>query len=370
LPSVSPFAQLSTTYMKKKTSSRKSVKLAIIGTGGMAESHAQNFRAIEGCEIVGVSDIDAKRAAYFAAKYEIPHHFGHTDDLLDKLEIDAVSVVTPDPFHAPISLRCLKAGKHVLCEKPLALNYADAKKMTIAAKKAGVINMVNFSYRNMANIQEVAKRVQRGDLGEIRHVEASYMQTWLTSNLWNDWRKTPALLWRLSQAHGSKGVLGDIGVHIVDFATYPVGPLASVNCKLKVFPKAPKNRIGEYKFDANDSAILSVEFANGALGIIHTTRWATGHANQLTLKIFGTKGAIEIDGEVSSDTYRLCLGENVQAVKWETVKVEPTPTNYQRFIRAILSGKQEQPDFARGAEVQKVLDACFVSDSKGKKIKL
>jgi predicted dehydrogenase len=356
--------------MKSKKHHSKIVKLAIIGTGGMADHQAQNFKAIEGCKIVAVCDIDPKRAAYFAAQHEVAEHFTDTAEMLKKVEIDAVTVVTPDAFHAVVSLQCLKAGKHILCEKPLAVNYADAKKMTVAAKKAGVINMVNFTYRNMANIQEVATRVQRGDLGEIRHVEASYMQTWLSSTSWGDWREKPALLWRLSTAHGSKGVLGDIGVHIVDFATYPAGPLSKVNCKLKTFPKVAGNRIGEYKFDANDSAILNVEFKNGAIGIIHTTRWATGHTNQLTLKIFGTKGAIEIDGEISQDSYRICVGPNVDTAKWETVTAGPTPTNYQRFIRSILAGKQEQPDFARGAEVQKVLDACFVSDKSGKAVKL
>jgi predicted dehydrogenase len=356
--------------MKLKKPTSKTVKLAIIGTGGMAEWQAQNFKKIKECTIVGVCDIDPKRAAYFAAQNEVTSHFTDSAEMLKKLEIDAVTVVTPDPFHAPVSLQCLKAGKHILCEKPLALNYADARKMTTAAQKAGVINMVNFTYRNMSNIQEVAKRVQRGDIGEVRHVEASYMQSWLSSSHWGDWREKPGLLWRLSSAHGSKGVLGDIGVHIVDFATYPAGPIAKVNCKLKAFPKAPKNRIGEYVFDANDSAVLNVEFKNGAVGIIHTTRWATGHGNQLTLKIFGTKGAFEIDSEISDNTYRMCIGENVGTLKWETVNVEPTPTNYERFIRSILNGKQEQADFARGAEVQKVLDACFVSDKSGKAVKL
>jgi len=336
----------------------------------MAGAHANNFKAIDGCEIVAVCDVDLTRAEYFAAEHKVLARFTDTAEMLKQVEIDAVSIVTPDPFHTPISLQCLKAGKHVLCEKPLALHYADARKMVVAAQKAGVVNMVNFSYRNWPCIQAVAQRVQRGDIGEVMHVEASYLQAWLSSKVWGDWRTLPAWLWRLSTDHGSKGVLGDVGVHIVDFATYPVGPIAKVDCKLKTFPKAPKNRIGDYRLDANDSAVMTVEFKNGALGVIHTTRWATGHPNQLTLKIFGTLGAIEINSEISRDSYRLCVGENVDQAKWETVEVESTPSNYQRFISAIATGKAEQPDFARGAEVQKVLDACFLSDAEGKQVRV
>jgi predicted dehydrogenase len=165
-------------------------------------------------------------------------------------------------------------------------------------------------------------------------------------------------------------VLGDIGVHIVDFATFPVGPIAKVNCKLKTFHKAPKDRIGEFKLDANDSAVLMVEFKNGAIGVIHTTRWASGHANHLSLKIHGKLGSIEIDSDVSTNGYRICSGKNLDTAKWQQVTTPMTPSNHERFITAIRTGKTEQPDFARGAEVQKVLDACFVSDAKGRAITL
>jgi predicted dehydrogenase len=212
--------------------------------------------------------------------------------------------------------------------------------------------------------------VRRGVIGEIRHVEASYLQAWLASKIWGDWRTTSAWLWRLSSKHGSKGVLGDIGVHIVDFATFPAGPIKSVYCRLKAFDKAKGNQIGEYKLDANDSAVLTVEFANGALGTIHTTRWCGGHANRLFLKIAGTKGTIEIDSEKTTSGYRICAGKDLDTAQWKDVVVKPTPNNYQRFIKSILTGVQDQPDFARGAEVQKVLDACFTSDTAGKPIKV
>jgi predicted dehydrogenase len=339
------------------------VRLAIIGTGGMANHHARQFATVKGCRIVAACDIDMERARVFAAQHGIPAAYGDAAKMLREEEIDAVSIVTPDAAHMPVSLQCLRAGKHVLCEKPLALNAKDAAKMVAAAKKARVVNMVNFSYRDWPCIQAAAAAVRRGDIGEVRHVEASYLQAWLASKVWGDWRANPSWLWRLSGKHGSKGALGDVGVHIIDYATYPAGPIREVYCRLKTFPKAPGDRIGDYHLDANDSATLNVEFANGALGVIHTTRWAPGHANRLALKICGTLGSIDLDSERSTDSYRVCRGRDLDRGVWKEVRCKPVPGAYSRFIAAIRSGQSGEPDFARGAEVQRVLDAAFASDA-------
>jgi predicted dehydrogenase len=346
------------------------IRLAIIGTGGMAHHHAKKFKEIGGCEIAAACDIDRTRVDTFCADHGVAEAYTSEKELLKHAPIDAVSVVTPDAFHAPISIQCLRAGKHVLCEKPLAVCHEDAARMVAAARKSGRIHMVNLSYRDWPCLQEVATLILQGGLGEIRHVEASYLQAWLASKIWGDWRTTPAWLWRLSQKHGSKGVLGDIGVHIIDFATFPAGPIAKVFCRLKTFPKAPRNRIGEYVLDANDSAALTVEFKSGALGVIHTTRWSGGHANRLYLKISGTQGTVEIDSDRSIASYRICAGEGFDKVEWIEVKCAATPNNYERFLRSIRTGEQDQPDFVRGAEVQKILDACVESDRLGRMVKV
>jgi len=355
------------TKLSKKT---EPVRLAIIGTGGMANAHAGRYSEIPGCRIVAGCDIDLGRARAFCDKHKIPAAFEGVDALLAGADFDAVSVVTPDAFHTPVTLQCLRAGKHVLCEKPLALNHADACAMLAAAKEADVVHMVNFSYRDWPCIQAATRAVRRGDIGEIRHVKASYFQSWLPSKVWGDWRKSPSFLWRLSTRHGSKGVLGDIGVHIVDYATYPAGPLSEIYCRLKTFPKAPGDQIGEYVLDANDSAVMNVEFANGALGIIHTSRWVGGHQNRLFLKLVGTKGTIEMDSERSTTTYRECRGRRLDKAEWSEVACKAVPNNYKRFITAIRTGEQGEPDFARGAEVQRMLDACFQSDKERRPVSL
>lgn len=345
-----------------KTSKTKSVGVAIIGTGGMANVHAQHYQSIPGCKLVGCFDIDTDRAEAFASKYEIPEAYTELDKMLAQSGCDAVSVVTPDAAHMPVSLTCLKAGKHVLCEKPLALTAPDAKKMLAAAQKASVVHMVNFSYRDWPCIQAATAAIARGEIGEIRHVEASYLQAWLPSKVWGDWRTNPAWLWRLSTKHGSRGVLGDVGVHIVDYATFPCGQVREVFCRLKTFPKVKGNRVGAYVLDANDSATLSIEFANGALGVIHTTRWAAGHTNRLALKICGSKGTISMDSEIATDSYRICSGRNLHKSLWKEVSCKPVLNNYQRFVGAIRGKPIGQPDFARGVEVQEILDACFESE--------
>ncbi|MEI6106899.1 MAG: Gfo/Idh/MocA family oxidoreductase [Opitutae bacterium] len=354
--------------MIKPTS--KTVRVAIIGTGLMAKAHAEAYREIRGCTLVAAVDVDLPRAQAFAATHGITAAYGSVAAMLRQADCDAVSIVAPDALHAPLALQCLRAGKHVLCEKPLALNYAEARRMEAAARKAGVVHLVNFSYRNWSCVHAVAELIRSGRLGDLRHVEASYLQSWLLQSQWGDWRTTPAFLWRLSKRHGSKGVLGDIGVHIVDFTTYPAGPIKKVFAQLKVFPKARGDRIGPYHFDANDSAVLNVEFANGAIGTIHCTRWAGGHVNHLSLKISGTLGTVDIDSERSTTAYRICAGKDLAKSVWREVKVKPVPEMYQRFITAIRNGRADQPDFARGAEVQQVLDACFKSDALGRPVKV
>lgn len=345
------------------------IKVAIVGTGGMAHAHARAYKEIKGCKIVAGVDIDRQRAQQFCEHFDIPAHYGSVDELLAHCDFDAASVVTSDPFHVPCALPLVKAGKHVLCEKPIAPTAREAQPLVLAAEKKGVINMINFSYRNAPVLHAAAKCVRDGNLGDIRHFEANYLQTWLTSDVWGHWKTSPQLLWRLSSRHGSKGALGDIGVHIVDMATYVVGaPVKSVNARVKTLPKVKGNRIGEYVLDANDSAYIRAELRGGAIGMIQTTRWATGQINTLSLAVYGTCGALRLNLDRSYDDLEVCLGEDVQTATWKTVKSKKTPTMYQRFITSIRTGKNDDCDFRRGWMVQKMLDASFVSSEKDQTI--
>ena len=172
------------------------------------------------------------------------YSFTSFDELLSSCEVDAISNTTPDSFHKEIAIKSLRNNKHIFSEKPLATNYSDALEMYEETTKKKLINMVNFSYRNSSGYQELAKIVQSGELGSVRHVEAVYYLSWLTSKNQGDWKVDDHLKWRLSTKHGSLGVLGDTGVHIIDFATYPVGRLKKINTLLKTF-KDKGEKLGE-----------------------------------------------------------------------------------------------------------------------------
>ena len=346
------------------------IKVAIIGTGGMANHHAELLSKLPGCAITAACDVDADRVQAFGAKHGIERTFTELDQLFKRADFDAVVNVTPDRYHASISIEALRRGKHVLCEKPLAVTYEDAAEMASVAADSGLIHMVNFSYRNNSCIHKAHDLVREGALGRIIHVEATYFQSWLSQDAWGAWITSPALLWRLSKAHGSKGVLGDVGVHLLDFASYPVGEIASVHCILETFSKAPGEKIGEYTLDANDTAVITARFRNGALGSLRTTRWATGYNNSITLAIFGDKGALKIDLDRSGTELELCQIEDRKVGPWTKIDSGVTPSLSARFLTSIQTGVNDQPDFARGAEIQKALDACELSDREGRMIAL
>jgi predicted dehydrogenase len=346
------------------------IRIGIVGTGGMARAHARAYQNIRGCRIAAACDLQPKRAREFAAEFDVPDTYTDVEEMLAETPLDAVSVVTSDPGHSPVSLAAIRHGKHVLCEKPLATTHPEARKMAAAATRKGVINMVNLSYRNSAALQKTHALVESGAIGRVTHFEASYLQGWLVGKHWGDWRTLPHRLWRLSTAHGSRGVLGDLGVHIFDFASYGAGDIAKVDARLKTFPKAKGDTMRGYTLDANDSVVATVELTNGALGTIHTTRWGAGHVNSLLLRIFGTKGGIVVDLDRSYDEIQVSRGADVDKPKWRTVRCPRVPDLYQRLIQSIRTGVNDQPDFARGAAIQKILDACVTSSKTGKAVKV
>jgi predicted dehydrogenase len=333
------------------------MRLLILGTGGMANNHAEAFASIPGVTLAAGVDTRPGPLAAFAQKHGIRHSFNSLNDALAWGQFDAVTNVTPDAAHHATTLPLLAAGKHVLCEKPLATNALHATEMADAAARAGVVNMVNLSYRNVPALQKAAQMVAEGALGPIRHFEASYLQSWLTQPAWGDWRTEPQWLWRLSTAHGSKGVLGDVGIHILDLATFIAGQDATeVSARLATFDKAPGNRIGDYPLDANDSATMQLRLSGGALGVVHATRFATGHLNDLRLRIYGDAGGLEVRFEAATSALSACLGDDRLTATWRPVDCPPVPTIYQRFIAAIRGEGVADPTFARGAALQRLLD--------------
>lgn len=341
------------------------IRLLILGTGGMAAAHAGAFAQDPRCEMVATVDVVPGRAEEFARQFNIPHHFTDLDEAIKWGQFDAAANVTPDSIHHPTTMKLLNGKKHVFCEKPLAENFKLADEMATTAENNKLINMVNLTYRNVPAIHAAKALVASGELGEIRHVEASYRQAWLVSNAWGHWDKEDKWLWRLSEAHGSKGVLGDVGIHILDFMAFATGMMpASLQARLKTFHKVEGDKIGKYVLDANDSAVLSLELPNGALCVVQASRFNTGHDNELHLRIFGNKGAVEVKHMTGWTECIACTGDDVHTSAWRAIMPTPVETNYRKFITAVVSGKNGDPDFRRAADLQKILDACFMPDAE------
>ena len=345
------------------------IGLGIIGTGGMANVHANNYTWRKDARVVACCDVDLKRAKEFAERHKIERIYTDPREFFADKDIDAVSNVTSDPAHCEVALAALAAGKHILSEKPLASNLAQARKMAAVAKASGLINMVNFSYRNSSALHAASRLVADGKIGRVMHVEASYLQGWLSNPYWGDWRKTPGgIPWRLLAEH-CQGNLGDIGCHIFDMTSCIAGDIASVQADLIAFMKGLKGeRLEDY---ANDSFAAMVRFAAGGLGVVHSSRWASGQINSLRCRVYGDKGSVEVDLDRSYTSYRACLGKDIPTTpkqpEWKEYKVKDIPNLYARFIKAIQTGKNDASDFQNGLKVQACLDACFVSHKKGGK---
>ncbi|WP_019998021.1 Gfo/Idh/MocA family protein [Aureimonas ureilytica] len=346
-------------------------RILILGTGGIAARHAEHFSAIPNVKVVAAVDTNLDRARLFALEHSIPQTFGSLPDAIAWGEFDAAVNSTPDGVHKATTLELIAAGKPVFCEKPLAVNYPDALAMTEAAESAGLVNMVNLTYRNAHAIQMARRMVDDGRIGTIRHLEASYLQSWLTAKHWGDWRTDERWLWRLSAAHGSKGVLGDIGIHILDFVTFGTGlDFAALQARMKTYDKAEGGAIGAYKLDVNDSVAMTVEMSNGALGVVHMSRYATGNLNDLNLAIYGENGALRIWANHQDSRLEACLGADMETQTWVRVECPVTPRNEHRFALALMSGENGQPNFRHAAGIQKLLDLCFVSDEAGRMLRV
>ena len=161
-------------------------------------------------------------------------------------------------------------------------------------------------------------------------------------------------------------MLGDVGIHILDFATFVAGlDVTEISCLLQTFDKAPGGRIGDYVLDANDSATMQVRLANGALGTVAATRFASGHLNDLRVRLYGLTGGVEVTYENNVSRLRVSIGDDIHTGTWVEVDCPPVPMVFQRFIAAIRGTGAPDPGCARGAALQRLLDEAEASAADG-----
>lgn len=298
--------------------------------------------------------------------------------LIERDDIDLIDISAPGDAHAPIAIAALQAGKHVLCEKPLANTLEEAEAMAAAAASAaknGVRAMVGFNYRRVPALALAREHVAGGRLGELRHVRAVYLQDWLTD-------PSAPMTWRLDAARAGSGALGDLGAHLVDLVRYLTGSEIEVtSADLRTFtrerPLAGGTGTGQVTVD--DAALFAGRLSgSGALASFEATRCAAGHKNGLRVEINGSGGSLAFDLErlnelqffsrtdrASSDGFaRVLVTERHHPYLsgwWPPGHVlgwEHTFTHQARdLLTAIASGDQPEPSFADGLAVQRVLDS-------------
>ena len=327
---------------------------------------------------------DAERVAAAAARLGWESTETDWTRLVERDDVHLVDICTPGDMHAEIAIAALDAGKHVLCEKPLANTVAEAQAMAEAAGRAaahGVQAMVGFTYRRVPAIALARRLVEQGRLGEIRHVRAQYLQDWLSDP------RSP-MTWRLEKDKAGSGALGDIGAHIIDLTQHITGDsIVAVNGLLETFvherPR-PDGTTGMVTVD--DGASFLARFGQGATGVFEATRFATGRKNAIRIEINGSRGSLAFDFEDMNVLHFFDADEPSETAGFRRILVTEPEHPYAAawwppghglgyehafthqvvdLVTAIGRGEQPLPSFADGLQVQCVLAAVERSSELG-----
>ncbi|MYS80616.1 Gfo/Idh/MocA family protein [Embleya scabrispora] len=365
----------------------------MVGYSFMGRAHSQAWRNVSAffdlprapamAALVG-----RDRAAVTTAARRLGWATALTDwrELLDRDDVDLVDICTPGASHAEIAVAALAAGKHVLCEKPLANSVAEAEAMAAAADAArvhGVRAMVGFNYRRVPALTLARELVAEGRLGEIRHVRAQYLQDWIVDPSY-------PLVWRLAKEKAGSGALGDIGAHIIDTAQFVTGQsLTGVSALTETFVRQrPLGEAGSVHGDVSvdDAALFIGRLSGGGLASFEATRFATGRKNSLRIEVNGSAGSIAFDFESMNELWFDDRADDARTAGFRRILVtepehpytgawwppghvlgyEHTFTHQAAdLLTAIAEHTDPAPSFADGLQVQRVLAAVETSADTG-----
>ncbi len=361
---------------------KPSLRVGVVGYAFMGAAHAHAWRTAARVfdlplEPVMAAVCGRDGSAVLAAAERQGWASAETDwqALIARDDIDLVDVCTPGDSHAPIAIAALQAGKHVLCEKPLANTVPEAAAMAAAAGLAarqGIRSMVGFNYRRVPAIALARETVAAGRLGSIRHVRASYLQDWLTDPSF-------PLTWRLQAERAGSGALGDLGAHVIDLAQYLTGePITAVSGSTQTFvTQRPLPEGGSGPVTVDDAAAFTARIG-AALGTFEVTRFAAGRKNALRIELNGERGSLAFDLERLNELefhdqtadpltagFRRILvtepGHPYLSGWWPPGHVLGWDVTFSHeiadLVTAIGAGRDPQPSFADGLQVQRVLDA-------------
>jgi predicted dehydrogenase len=272
------------------------LRAGVIGTGFIGPVHIEALHRI-GVEVTALSDLP-DRVEGAAQKYNIPHAYVDYRDLLRSPDVDVVHITVPNRFHCEMALAALNAGKHCVCEKPLAMNTRETTRITKLARTKPTVFAVNYNVRFYPAVLQLRKLVERGELGEIIHVYGSYMQDWLFKDTDYNWRLLPS-------EGGKLRAVADIGTHWIDTVSSVTGArITSVFADLNTWHKTRRRPLGEvqtfakadrairyasYRVETEDFANVLLQFSNGARGNLGVSQVAAGRKNCIRIEIYGSK---------------------------------------------------------------------------------
>jgi len=369
----------------------KKIKAALFGTGFMGRVHTEAVRRIGTVEVVAIAGSSADRARAFADQNGIERSTGDWHELIADSTIDAIHVLTPNHLHFPMAKAALEAGKHVICEKPLATSIAEGEELAALAAKTGLANCTFHNIRAYPQVQNMRAIVQSGDLGDIWAVQGTYSQDWLLYD--TDWN------WRIEE--GPSRTFADIGTHWCDLAEFVTGQrIASLCADLNTFHKTRKKPKGsvetfsgktlapdqytEVSIDTEDFASMIFRLGNGGRGSMTASQISAGRKNRLALEIYGTKGGLMWNGEQPDELWIGNRNEPNQLVVKDPSLLRPAAARFadlpgghsegyddsfkqtiRRFYQTIADrgAKIEYPQFTDGVRQLKIIDAVLRSSS-------
>ncbi|WP_417624197.1 Gfo/Idh/MocA family protein [Paremcibacter congregatus] len=366
----------------------KTVKIGLIGGGYIGKTHAIAYRSHPVVftgrvtpELYMLAERDLATASERAQALGFARATGNWRDVMADPDIDIVAIATPNAQHKEMALAAIAAGKHVYCEKPLALNADEAREMATAAQKAGVVNMVGYNYLANPLIAQAKIMIDRGDLGEIIHFRGRHNE---------DYMADPAVPfgWRCDRTLSGTGTLGDMGSHIICMAMHLLGDITSVTADLQTVIPQRKMADGTLRAVENeDQAHCLARFHRGAIGILETSRVAQGRKLGLAFEIVGRTGSLVFDQERMNELkfYRSGNPEGEQGFK--TLLVAPEHPDFVNFcpaaghglgyndlkiievdklLAAVEAGVLPPVDFEQACKIEQVIDACVRSAETGK----
>ena len=365
----------------------KTIGIGLIGDGLMAKEHSmawRNVRAVFGDlglepRLVALVHPALERAQAAAEQYGFERASNSWQDVVGDPEIDVINIVTPNAFHEEVAIAAARAGKHIWCEKPLALTVKGAEAMAEAADAAGVTTQVGFTYLHNPGIVLARELVDAGELGELVSFTGFFSA---------DTMIDPAVpfTWRTDRSRAGGGALGDLGSHMISIARHLVGDVARVSGMTKIVVPERNDAEGvRHEVDNDDYSLSLLEFANGAIGSMQASRVAVGRAFEVSFTLTGTRGAIRFSQQESYKLEVSLDSDGLATHGFRTIELGPGHGEYgalwpmsginvglhelkifevKKFIDAIVAGEPSSPDFREAWQIQKVIDAIEKSDEQ------